>query len=362
MKVNLCLFLVFLGFISTAQNKYDLSDFFGYNPSIEQKIDSIMLGLNDEEIAGQVIVAAAGRLGKSDAHIEKLVTQKKVGGILLLNGEREEFKKRVDRLDSITSSVGGIKLTYSADAEPSLIRYKIKGCSPVVKAADHKSEAQVVETAKSICKDLDYIGITHNYAPVIDVSTSNAAIGDRSFGDNIEAIIQWSNTFISTSQNLNIAATAKHFPGHGQVVGDTHKKLVYIDGEMNEVKNYQAIIDSGVVSIMVAHIAVKNNPAYNSDLPATLNKKIVTDLLKEEMGFRGLVITDAMGMGGVKSIPNNGILALKAGVDVLLMPVDEFDQVNRIVAEMQKDEAFRRQVQLAARKVLRLKICQGLIK
>ena len=348
----------------SAQNqdsKYTLSDFFSYNPSIELKINSIMEGLSDEEKVGQLIVPAAGRLGKSQEHIEQLVREKKVGGILLLNGDVEMFSSMVKRLDSISESVGGLPLTYSADAEPSLINYKIKNTAKVTKASAHKSREEVALTAKQICEDLLNIGINFNYAPVIDISTSNEAIGNRSFGDNPDSVVAWSNEFVRVSQEHNIVATAKHFPGHGQVKGDTHEKLVFIDGEMTEVRNYQPLIDSGVISIMVAHIAVKNNPEYNSDLPATLNKKIVTDLLINTMGFRGIVITDAMGMGGVKSIPDNGLKAIKAGVDVLLMPVDETSDINAIVKSMQADEAFKTRVDQSVRKVLRLKICLGLI-
>lgn len=355
----LCLFSVASAF---AQNEnYSLEDFFSYNPVLDSRVDEIIDNMSDEEIAGQLIVAAAGRLGKSDAHIEKLVREKKVGGILLLNGEKDEFRTMVQKLDSISSSVDGLKLTYSADAEPSLIKYKIKNSTPVKNANLHNSRDEVKTTTETICGDLNYIGITHNYAPVIDISTNNAAIGNRSFGDNKDSVITWSSEFVSVTQKNNIVATAKHFPGHGQVVGDTHKKLVYIDGEMTEVANYKPIINAGVISIMVAHIAVKNNEEYNSDLPATLNKRIVTDLLKRELGFKGIVITDAMGMGGVKSIPNSGVKAIKAGVDVLLMPQDEFADHKAIVAEMKNDSEFASQVKNSARKIIKLKICQGLL-
>ncbi len=96
--------------------------------------------------------------------------------------------------------------------------------------------------------------------------------------------------FLLKKRNDNgIIATAKHFPGHGFVVGDTHEKLVFIDGEMKEVPNYQPVIDNGVLSIMVAHIAVKNNEKYNTEgLPSTCSREIVTDLLKNELGFRGI--------------------------------------------------------------------------
>ena len=98
----------------------------------------------------------------------------------------------------------------------------------------------------------------------------------------------------------------KHFPGHGRVAGDTHKKLVYIDGELTELGLYPPMIEAGVLSIMVGHIAVENNDKYSTDgAPATLSPTIVNDLLRDELGFKGIIITDAMNMGAVAEIPES---------------------------------------------------------
>jgi len=131
---------------------------------------------------------------------------------------------------------------------------------------------------------------------------------------------------------------------------------------MKEVPNYQPVIDKGVLSIMVAHIAVKNNEKYNTEgLPSTCSREIVTDLLKNKMGFRGLVITDAMNMGGVRTVPNSGLKAVMAGCDQLLMPVEEENDINDILTKMNKDEDFRFQVYSSVKKIIRLKYCLGLI-
>ena len=135
----------------------------------------------------------------------------------------------------------------------------------------------------------------------------NSAITNRSFGYNKDSIWVWSDAFIKTSQGMGIIATAKHFPGHGLVVEYTQKAGI-VDGILKEVENYKPVIDQGVLSIMVGHIAVKNNPKYGTfGMPATCSRKIVNDLLKVELGFRGLVVTDAMNMGGVRDIENAAI-------------------------------------------------------
>ena len=355
---NIILIIILLISNQTTAQTYNLSDFFVYNEVLAQKTDSIFQTLNDTSRIGQMIIPAAGRYGKSDEYINDLIKKDYIGGVLLLNGSKEGFKTKVSTYNSKNK---GLPLIFSADAEPSLIAYKIKGTKPVKKANEMLSRAEVEKYAKIICEELKYIGINYNYAPVVDMSP-NKVISNRSFGNNSDTAKVWANIFIKETQRQNIVATAKHFPGHGYVVGDTHKKLVYIDGKMKEVDNYIPLIDSGLISIMVAHIAIKNNTKFNTNnLPATCSRNIVTDLLKNEMKFNGLVITDALNMGGVVSIPNCELKAAKAGCDILLMPVNEKKAIYDILNELAKDDQFKQQVYASVKKIIRLKICLGLI-
>jgi len=131
---------------------------------------------------------------------------------------------------------------------------------------------------------------------------------------------------------------------------------------MKEVKNYIPLIEGGVLSIMVAHIAIKNNPQYNTnDMPSTTSRKIVTDLLKNEMNFKGLVVTDAMNMGGVASIPNCELKAAKAGCDLILMPINEEKALFDILEETRSNPQFQQQIYASVRKIIRLKYCLGLM-
>lgn len=359
MKTSILL-LCLVAFTARSQ-QYGLQDFFKYDAHLEQKVDSIFDTMNDTSRVGQMIIPAAGRLGKSQEHLNALIEKNYVGGILLLNGTKEGFTQMVSDFDALNAANGGLPMLYSADAEPSLIGYKIKNCTPVKKANLMVSREEVRKFALSICNDLNDIGINYNYAPVVDMSP-NEAISFRAFGNDADTAQIWSRIFIEETQKQGIVATAKHFPGHGYVVGDTHKKLVYIDGDMLEVHNYDPLIEAGVLSVMVAHIAIKNNPEYNTnDLPSSVSRKIVTDLLKNEMGFKGLVVTDAMNMGGVASIPDCELKAAQAGCDLLLMPVDEEKALKDIVGEIAKDPQFKQQIYASVRKIIRLKICLGLI-
>ena len=158
------------------------------------------------------------------------------------------------------------------------------------------------------------MGIMHNYTPVVDMSADNEAITNRTFGSDPVQVVSLASAFIHTSQSLGVAATAKHFPGHGLVSGDTHNQLVTIDGEMKEIANYIPLIQQGVLSIMVGHIAIINNEKYQTDgLPSSCSRVIVTGLLKNEMGFNGIVITDAMNMGAVQKIENASLKSVEEG-------------------------------------------------
>ena len=342
---------------------FTLKDFYREDNLLDQQVEQIFGRLTEEQRVGQLIVPAAGRLGKPDAQLDELARKGWMGGVILLNGTVESFKRYVHRFDSISKANGHLPLVYSADAEPSLINRKIGGTPQVPKTAEIKDEAEAAAIAQTISQQLKEIGILYNYAPVTDLSVQNAAIGNRSFGSDPAHVERMNKAFINASQQAGVAATAKHFPGHGLVKGDTHKKLVFIDGPFQEVDVYRGLIDAGVLSIMVGHIAVQNNPKYNTDgQPATLSRAIVTDLLKKEMGFKGIITTDAMNMGAVAAIPNASLKAVQAGNDIVLMPLNEKESVFSILAAMEKDPALKSQVHESVKKIIRFKLALGVIR
>lgn len=346
------------------QTKFSLKDFYGDSPWIKWRTEALFNSLNDQQRVGQMFVVAAGVLGKPDGTVDKLVEEGNIGGVILLKGSVKDFAKRTHRLDSINSQVANLPLLYSADAEPSLINMKIAGLPKKIKRTNkHTSTGDVDSTTVIISDALKDLGILHNYAPVADMSPNNKAIGNRTFGNDPELVKELCNTFIKASQDLGIAATVKHFPGHGYVKGDSHHVLPVIDGEMQEAPIYQSFIDSGVISIMVGHIAVKNNKKYNTNgLPASCSRAIITDLLKDKMGFKGIVITDALRMGGVISVPQAPLKSAKAGSDMLLMVQNEEDAIASILNEIVEDQLFKQQVYDSVRKIIRLKLSLGVIK
>lgn len=345
--------------LDTLQSSFTLKDFYLYNPRLESRVDSIFNTLSDGQRAGQMIVQAAGKLGKPTALITQLVKDQKLGGVLLLGGNKADFKQLVVNLNKQNK---GLPLLYSADAEPSLINRKIAGTQKVKNTGDINSIEDSRLTAEIINKELLDMGIRHNFAPVCDISPSNEAIGNRSYGNSQDTVVWLSDTFIQATQQAGIVATAKHFPGHGFVKGDSHARLIYIDGELKELDTYRPLISNGVLSIMVGHIAIINNDTLGTNgLPASCSRNIVTDLLQHEMGFKGLIVTDAMNMGALNKIPQATFKAVQAGCDMILMPPAENTLHQSILQEIKANETFRNQVYTSVKKIIRLKICLGLL-
>ncbi len=344
------------------EKQFSLEDFYSANPAVESKVNAVFSSLDEVERIGQMIVPAAGTTGKPTTAVDNLIKKRAIGGVLMLGGEKEYLRRLGQHFDSLAKIHNVLPLIFSADAEPSLINRKIKGTTSVPKTIELNSKATCDSVSRIIARELTSLNIRHNFAPVLDMSPDNEAITNRSFGSDPKAVIALAGTFIRASQENQIAATIKHFPGHGLVSGDTHQQLVTIDGHMQEVSNYKPLIEMGVISVMVGHIAVINNERFNTDgLPASCSKRIVTDLLKKEMGFRGIVVTDAMNMGALKQIENASLKAMEAGCDMILMEPDELKLLELAIDKYHNDVEFRKQIDESVRKILRLKVCLNLI-
>jgi beta-N-acetylhexosaminidase len=341
---------------------FNMSDYLTDNKDLEKEVERIFKEMDDTARVAQLIMPAVGRLGKTKEQIDSYIKERLIGGVLMLNGTKDEFTTWIKDFENSNKKVGNLPFLYSADAEPSLVNRKITGSTQVKKANEVTNLTEVTTVAQTISTDLNAIGINYNFAPVVDMS-ANKTVGYRGFGAIAENLIPWSNEFIQVTQKNNIIATAKHFPGHGLVSGDTHHSLQSIDGEMKEVKNYPELIKNGVLSIMVAHIAVVNNPKFDTEgLPSTCSEKIVTNLLRDSLKFKGLIVTDAMNMGGVASVPQASFKAINAGCDILLMPLDVKKSHDELLAAYRKDKNFKRKADASVKRIIRMKIAMGLIK
>ena len=341
---------------------FSLQDFYEDNPELDSKVNAVFESLDNREKIGQMIVTSAGTIGKPRSVVEKLIKSKAIGGILMLGGEKNDLIALGKRFDSLGIASGALPFIYSSDAEPSLLNRKISGTQTVPKTVELGSVKKCDSVANIISDELRSMNIRHNFAPVLDLSPHNEAITNRTFGNDSATVVRLASAFVRTTQNREIAATVKHFPGHGLVSGDTHNQLVTIDGALLEVPNYKPLIGQGVLSVMVGHIAVINNEKYHTGgLPASCSRVIVTDLLKNELNFKGIVVTDAMNMGALAQIEKASLKAVQAGCDMILMEPKELQLLDDIYELYQIDEGFKLQVDSSVRKILRLKVCLNLL-
>jgi len=218
--------------------------------------------------------------------------------------------------------------------------------------------------------ELKAVGVNWNFAPVADVNVdpANPVIGVRSFSEDPQLTADLTAAQVRGYQGENIAAAAKHFPGHGDTATDSHTGLPVIDHTREEWEQidkppFQAAIDNGIKAIMTAHIVVPSlDPSGD---PATLSKPIMTGILRNEMGYNGVVITDALTMAGVREQYGDArvpVLALKAGVDMLLMPPDLDLAYNSVLDAVRSGELTEKRIDTSVKRILRLKWDLGLVK
>ncbi|WEH33484.1 glycoside hydrolase family 3 protein [Streptomyces sp. AM 4-1-1] len=216
--------------------------------------------------------------------------------------------------------------------------------------------------------ELAALGITQNYAPDADVNVNpaNPVIGVRSFGSDPQSVAALAAAQVKGYQSAGIAATAKHFPGHGDTTDDSHSKLPYIRHTREQWSRldappFRAAVAAGIDSIMTAHIVV---PALDpAEDPATLSHPILTGILREELGYDGVVVTDSLGMEGVRTkygderVP---VLALKAGVDQLLNPPSLDLAWHAVLNAVKNGELTERRLDESILRILRMKTRLGL--
>lgn len=230
-----------------------------------------------------------------------------------------------------------------------------------------RSEDYARDSAQILGKELSSLGINMNFAPTVDVNINpeNPVIGVRSFGEDPSLVSDLGLAQIMGYKNENIMSSVKHFPGHGDTDVDSHYGLPIIDHDIEtlhevDLKPFKAAIDAGVESIMTAHIVV---PALDdSGLPATLSKPIITDLLRGELEYDGLVITDSLDMSGANVVPPERISveSFKAGVDVLLNPPDVEMAYNSMLEAVESGEISEARIDESVFRILQAKMENGL--
>jgi beta-glucosidase len=301
-----------------------------------------------EQVAQMVVVRASGYLFDHQiqypewepptAVLQHWVQDLGVGGVILLGGSAGELALRSQQLQNWAK----IPLLIAADIEEG-VGQRFSGATwfppPMAIGAVFRKDASLaLEYAEQmggiIASEALAIGINWVLAPVVDVNNnpSNPVINVRAFGETPEEVSQLASAFIRGAKAYPVLTTAKHFPGHGDTAVDSHLDLPVLPhspARLAEIEllPFQEAIDpsgiaSGVDAVMSAHLLI---PAWDAERPATLSHPILTQLLRQQLGFEGLIVTDALVMGAIANrygANEAPVLAVEAGADILLMPVD----------------------------------------
>lgn len=339
--------------------------FFATAPGIDKKVDELFSRMSSSQKAAQMIMVASSEpLGFPYAtSVKTAVSKDQAANVLFLKGSKTEFIRQNKELKQF--QIAGLQPLFACDCEPTLFHNKFTGEKKMLATASLKTQDAVNRSVDTINKVMDEMGIVVNFAPIVDIAANKAVINKRAFSDEPAVIEDLAGTFIKRTQAGNKAATIKHFPGHGAVVGDTHKQSVLINGKMTELKTFDNILKKDKpVFVMIGHISVKNNPeGFNTEggRPATASKKIITDLLRNKLDFQGIITTDAMNMQASKNFTDADWEAAKAGADLVLMPLDAARLNKQIAAEIEQGSALGKQFEASVKRILRLKvISQGL--
>ena len=308
-----------------------------------------------------------------------LVRDEQVGGLILINrtnrGVRRAEPYALAAFLNRMQRMAKIPLIVSGDFERGA-SMRVDGMTlyPHAMAFAAAGDPQATKLMGEVtARDARALGVHWVFFPVADVNSNpdNPIINIRSFGENPRDVAAHVRAFIAGAQSDNknrVLTTAKHFPGHGDTSVDSHIALSSIPADRAHLDSveflpFRAAIEQGVDSIMTAHIAV---PALDEpDLPATLSSKIVTGLLREEFKFSGLIITDALEMGGIAKGYSTGeaaVRAIEAGADVLLMPPDPDAAIRAVVAAVKKGRLSVKRIDESVARVLAAKQSVGLDK
>jgi beta-N-acetylhexosaminidase len=366
-KIFIFIFLILLNFWGFSVNNLAKKAEYDW---VQDKLNSMTLR---EKIAQMVISYSDGfSIGENSneyQRVKNLITNQKIGGIIFFKGNSLQEAELINKFQLLSET----PLLISQDFERGTgMRLEDGSIFPNnMGLAATRNIDLAFKMGLAIAKECKAMGIHQNYAPVMDVNNNpdNPIINVRSFGEDPMLVSSVGVAVIKGLQEGGIIATAKHFPGHGDTDIDTHSDLPVIKFgkerlEKVELLPFSNAINAGVKSIMTAHIYF---PAYDNtpNIPASLSKNIVTGLLTEELGFRGLKITDALNMAGITkhfSAKEVALMCVNAGIDLILMPQGEEITIDAIETAVKNGDITEDRIAESTRKILGAKLWLGLDK
>lgn len=372
--VSVLLFLLFAPVslyasdLNTKHSKYQYPS----QEKIDRQVDSIFRKLSTrEKIAQIMVIDFTSKDSKEMQAIQnRLVKKEKIGGIIPL-GE-ESFISAMKRMNQL-NKWAKIPMLVTIDAEwGASMRYEdIPAFPRFLQMGALSNDSLIYEVGKLIGKECRALKMQVNYSPVLDINNNpeRHIVNTRCFAEEKEKVAQFSIAMMRGMRDSGVAGSAKHFPGHGDTDVDSHLALPLLPYSLErldslELYPYKHLIADGVDMVMVAHLSI---PALDpTGTPSSISKPIVTGLLREKLGYDGIICTDALNMFGVskesglakKDIP---LAAYKAGVDILLMPENVEEAITVIENALKNGEITMESLDMRVKKMLALKARLGVL-
>ena len=328
----------------------------------------IVRDLTLKQAAGQILtVGFEGK--KLPVPLMGALMKGDVGGVIIFRRNIES----ADQLRALTGAVNGLKLKYPAwvavDQEGGKVQRLSENVGlerlPSAMEVGKMSEAETREFARGMARDIKSFGFNMNFAPVLDIHTNpeNPIIGDRAYGTTPESVTEHAIAVMRGHLDEGIVPCGKHFPGHGDTSLDSHLETPVVGHSIErlrevELKPFKAAIDAGIPMIMSAHIVMQG---LGERFPSTLSPVVIHDILRGELGFEGVIVSDDLEMGAIidnYSIFKAILLGLKAGVDQFLICKSQYLWENlskQLVEEAKRDAEVEKRIFEAAERVISLK-------
>ncbi len=357
--------------ISFSVTSINAQQFFEQTPAAKKWVNKQFRKLSkDQRIAQLMIIRAHSNLGEAHiAEVSNLIKTYNVGGLCFFQGGPVRQAVLTNQYQSIAKT----PIMISIDGEwglgmrlDSVINYPRQLMMGAVNDA-----SLIHEFGKAVGEQCKRLGIQVNYAPDIDINNNpmNPVINDRSFGEDKYKVALYGTAYMKGMQEVGVMATGKHFPGHGDVAVDSHFDLPVINKtraqlDSLELYPFRELIKAGIGSMMIAHLYIPSIDT-TANLASTLSKKSVTDLLKNELGFKGLTFTDALEMKGITKFFPAGeasVQALIAGNDMLCLPGDVPGTIEKVTAAINDGRLNWDDINERVKKVLLAKYHLGLNK